>query len=33
MRAGMVLNEQRKTLAFAASDVRYGMENNQSASF
>jgi len=29
--AGMVLNMERKTLSFSATDVRYGMENNQSA--
>ncbi len=27
----MVLNMERKTLSFSATDVRYGMENNQSA--
>ena len=29
--AGMVYNEERATLAFAASDVRYGMESNRRA--
>ena len=29
--AGMVYNEKRATLAFAASDVRYGMESNKRA--
>ena len=29
--AGMVYNEKRATLAFAASDVRYGMESNRRA--